>query len=61
MKWKERYTLNYLELEKEQRGESGKRLRQYAEKIAVWKERKGKEGEGNDGRKGICRGSGKGH
>lgn len=53
--------MNYLELEKEQRGESGKRLRQYAEKISAWKERKGKEGEGNDGRKGICRRSGKGY
>lgn len=51
----------YLELEKEQREESGKRLQHYAEKIAAWKEKKGKEGEGNDGRKGICRGSGRGY
>lgn len=51
----------YLELENECREESGKRLRQYAEKISAWKEQKGKEGEGNDGRKGICRGSGRGY
>lgn len=61
LKWKERYTLNYLELEKEQRDESGKRLRQYAEKISAWKEKKGKEAEGNVGTQGICRGSGKGY
>lgn len=53
--------MNYMELEKEQRDENGKRLRQYAEKISAWKEKKGKEGEGNDGRKGICRGSGRGY
>lgn len=48
----------YLELEKEQRDENGKRLRQYAEKISAWK---GKEGEGNDGGKDICRGSCRGY
>lgn len=51
----------YLELEKEHRKESEKRLRHYAEKIAAWKEKKGKETGGNDGTKGICRGSGKGY
>lgn len=51
----------YLELENECREESGKRLRQYAEKISAWKEKKRKEGEGNDGTKGICRRSGKGY
>lgn len=53
--------MNYLELEKEQQGESKKRFRHYAEKISAWKERKGKEGEGNVGTQGICRGSGKGY
>ena len=53
--------MSYLELEKEQRGESKKRLRQYAEKISAWKEKKGKETEGNVGTQGICRRSGRGY